>query len=497
MRSAHAIPPVFSPTAKVAAASEVSKIAMPKDTDMMDQVVVRRASALPASPPSATASHPFVPLCIAEQCFNEAKALVTDEYTSSLEKCAAENFGPCAGEAWDCLGDENCRSVLTCAPKVVETCKTDFWKMVTDPAERDKLMCLANCMQDGKIGKICALEKCGKAAAQCLLDSTCRHSAECAPKALASCSFAAVHCVFGKSRVCRQNLQCLGHGVTQCGAPTVNMLTDSKIANFITCAGTKCPHPVQDATVPLLVLSGNDSTLASRPGSLPEQQLVSAPGSVPGQLLCMAKKCHSQVFTVLGDQDTKDALTCAFKADAGNLCPDVWKCLGDKKCSAALNCWSKPLDVCGQDVWHVLTDNGERNRIEHTTGCLRKCVKQHADDFVQAFFCFLDQCGADLLSCSKDSSCKSAVKCLPETVGECAKPSLDAYIHQDLFKNSVKCLGQGLETCGRGVVSLLQDQNIAHAAQCLAHCTRPAMYPMPTPAPPTPAPTIAVEQVFV
>lgn len=434
---------------------------------------------------AAADEQPFVPLCIAEQCSTEAKALFNDKYTTTFKECAGENFEPCAGKAWDCLGDAACRSVLTCAPVVLDTCKADLWKMVTEPSERDKLMCLSQCLKEGQLSKECALEKCGKAAVECLEDETCRASAECLPKTLESCDSAAKQCVFGESGVCRDNLQCLGNGVEKCGASAVNWMTDGKIADFINCAGSKCPHPVQEASYSLsLVKSG-----------IPHQAAIastSTPASVPGQLLCTAEHCLSQIETVLKDQDTTNALNCAHKASMGSLCPAVWECLGDSSCSTALSCWSKPLETCSEDIWHVLTDDTQRKRIEHTTSCLRTCQKQHADDFVQGFFCFLDQCGADLLSCSQDSACRSAATCLPEAAANCTMPSLDAYVHQDLFKNSLKCIGQGLETCGRGMVGLLQDKNIANAVQCSSQCTRTPAYPMPTEAPaPTPAPTAA------
>merc|ERR1712184_82780 len=98
-------------------------------------------------------------------------------------------------------------------------------------------------MEDGQISATCALKRCGKAAVQCLLDQTCRGAAECAPKAVLACSRPAFDCIFGKDPVCKDNLKCLGHGVINCMDPTVNLATDMRLSNFITCAGSKCPHP--------------------------------------------------------------------------------------------------------------------------------------------------------------------------------------------------------------------------------------------------------------
>jgi hypothetical protein len=84
----------------------------------------------------------------------------------------------------------------------------------------------------------------------------------------------------------------------------------------------------------------------------------------------------------------------------------------------------------------------------------------------------MDNCSQGLLDCYHDDSCRDAVKCMPETVGQCVIPQLDAYLHSELFKNSTKCLGLGLEMCGRGAIEMLRDQNIAAAVQCASQCTR-------------------------
>merc|ERR1712187_1211 len=94
------------------------------------------------------------------------------------------------------------------------------------------------------------------------------------------------------------------------------------------------------------------------------------------------------------------------------------------------------------------------------------------DDFVHASFCVLDTCSQQVLDCYHDNTCREAVKCLPDTVMECAMPSLDAYVHQELFQKSVKCLGRGLESCGRAAVEMLRNQDVADAVRCASQCTR-------------------------
>jgi hypothetical protein len=240
----------------------------------------------------------------------------------------------------------------------------------------------------------------------------------------------------------------------------VNFLTDSKIADIITCAGSKCPHPATTGEAKqkaqAVVVAGKE------------------PSNVAEQLLCMAGKCTSKVMRILEDQDTKDLLTCALKEDLIDTCKSVWGCLGDSKCSEALSCWSKPFGTCSGDLWKVLTEETQRKRIETGAQCLRSCYTQHKDDFTEAAFCVLDNCAQGLLDCSHDETCKNAVKCLPDTVGQCVMPQLDAYLHQELFNNSTKCLGRGLEMCGRGAIEMLRDQNIAEAVQCASQCTRTA-----------------------
>lgn len=405
---------------------------------------------------TAFATQQFVPACIAEQCLPEFTALIGDDYTRGAVNCTIANFGPCAGKAWECLGDASCKSVLTCAPQVFNTCKADLWTMLTHPDEREKIMCMAECYQDGKIQPFCVASKCGKAVLTCLADKTCRDAALCLPKAQLACSKPAFNCVFGKDKVCRENLQCLGHGVSQCGASAVNLLTDSKIADVIACAGSKCPHPSTGA-----------ETM-----QFPAKVTGDEPSNVASQMLCLAGKCSSKVLKVFTDQDTKDLLKCALKGDLVHTCSAVWSCLGDSKCSEALSCWAKPFDSCKGDIWRAFTVENERKRIETGAQCLRNCHGQHKDDFTQAAFCVLDNCSQGLLDCYNDATCRDAVKCLPDTAGQCVIPQLDAYLHQELFKNSTKCVALGLESCGRGAIEMLRDQNIAEAVQCASQCTR-------------------------
>jgi len=334
----------------------------------------------------------------------------------------------------------------------------DIWKMLTDPKEREKIMCLESCMKDGKIEPLCVAEKCGKAAIECLTDKTCLDTALCLPKAQLKCAKPALDCLFGKDQECRDNLQCLGNGVAQCGSPAVNLLTDSKIADFIACAGNKCPHP----------------TAGDAPAALVAPIIASAaaPSNMPEQLLCMAEKCSAKTLKILEDQDTKDLLACAVKADLPTVCSSVWDCLGDETCAKDLTCMNKPFETCGPNIWHLLTDQTERQRLEATASCLSKCEKDHKGDFVEASFCVLDTCSQKVLDCWHDTTCREAVKCLPNTVAECAMPTLDAYAHDQLFQKSVKCLGRGLESCGRAAVELLRNQDIADAVRCSAQCTR-------------------------
>lgn len=404
----------------------------------------------------------FVPACIAEQCSAEAVALGGGGYTRALATCTVQNFGPCAPKAWECLGDAPCRKAMTCAPRVLDTCKADIWKMVTDPNEREKIMCIESCLKDGKVNPLCVVVKCGKAAAECLTDETCRSVVECVPKAQLACSKGAFDCVFGEDAVCRENLQCLGTGIARCGGSAVNMLTDTKIADFVSCAGSKCPHPATRA-----------DAIAQVPMLAPVPLRSGPPSSAMEQLLCIAEKCGSRVLSIFTDQDTRDLLQCALKADLMDLCSSVWGCLSDPRCAKALSCWAKPFDSCKGDIWKVLTVDAERRRIEEGAGCLRGCEQEHQGDFVGATFCVLDRCSEGLLDCYRDDTCRDALKCLPSTVGQCAVPQLEAYVQQELFRNSTKCLGRGLESCGRAAVEMLRDQDIAVAVRCAAQCTRP------------------------
>jgi len=300
------------------------------------------------------------------------------------------------------------------------------------------------------------LAKCGQAAVDCLLDSTCRHVVNCVPKAMLSCSASAFKCIFSSDGVCRDNVKCLGSGVSQCSAPGVNILTDTKIADLITCAGSKCPHPVTGAPKHALTASASDAV------SLP------APVDAIGELLCMEAKCPLKLPKILLDQDSKDLLTCAAKTNFSA----IWDCLGDSGCQNALTCWSKPLETCTQDVWHLLTDTVQRTRIETAATCLRTCEQKHRDDFVAASFCVLDNCSQGLLDCHNDDACRSALKCLSATAMQCSMPTLEAYTSDPLFQKAAKSLAFGLEACGRSAVEMLRDQNIAEGIRCAAQCTR-------------------------
>jgi len=326
--------------------------------------------------------------------------------------------------------------------------------MLTIPAEREKIMCLENCMKDGKVEPLCAATKCGKAAVECLGDDACRKSVECVPRALLACSKPALNCVLGRDAVCHDNLQCLTHGVTQCLDPAVNLLTDSNIADLVTCAGSKCPHP---ASTPR-----SSRVAAVLRASQPEQ-----PSDLEEQLLCVASKCGSGVRKIFGDEDTKELTRCALQSAVPGECSSVWKCLGDPACNAAIKCWAKPFDVCKEDVWKVLTMADERKRIENGLSCVRGCEQDHRDDFVGLAFCMLDRCGQGLLDCWKDATCRGAVKCLPDTAASCAVQQLDTYVHNELFRNSTKCFGHSLESCGRGAVEMLRlARNVASSRIC-------------------------------
>lgn len=261
---------------------------------------------------------------------------------------------------------------------------------------------------------------------------------------------------FGEDKVCQENLQCVGKGVAACAAPATNILTDTKIADFITCAGQKCQHP---------------SPPHHKNCSAVENSWSAAPSNTAEQLLCMASKCGDKALKILGDQDNKDLLTCMTHDDLPDLCPSVWNCLGDKACTQALSCWSKPFKTCSSDMWHVLTDADQRKRIEHTVSCIEECGHDHSDDFVDATFCVMDKCGEAVLDCNKDDVCREAVKCVPNTVGQCVLPQLESYIQQELFNNATKCMGRGLELCGAATVEMLRNDDVAAAVTCNAQCT--------------------------
>jgi len=406
--------------------------------------------------------NPFVPACIWEECSTEAQALGGDSYTQALSTCASKNFGPCPVKAWDCLGDKTCRSVVSCAPKVLGTCKADIWKMMTHKEEREIIMCLSGCENHGKVDKWCAAKKCGAAAIKCLMDTTCLSVATCVPKVLSTCSVAGFECVFGRSEVCRENLKCLGDGIGQCADPAVNMVTDRKIADFVSCAGKRCPKPVgKVSNESLLPLTGVGASRRRRP----------APNHPAEQLLCINERCGDKVAKIFDDRDTAELLHCAKDGNLTGLCSSVWKCLGDHHCAKAVQCWSKPLTKCAKSTWHMLTDHKQRKALSANVACLRRCEHANRNDFLSASFCVLDKCAKDLLACKEDKTCWSAVQCLPQIAEDCAVNSLDAYVHQPLFQESVKCLGQTFQSCGRRAVGMVQDLNVARAVQCAAQCT--------------------------
>jgi len=194
-------------------------------------------------------------------------------------------------------------------------------------------------------------------------------------------------------------------------------------------------------------------------------------GNTAEQLLCMAGKCGKKALNILASQDAKDLLTCAAKDDLQGLCSSIWSCLGDDQCNAALKCWSKPFDTCKTDMWKVLTDAKERQRIELNVKCVRGCEKAHSDDFVQASMCVLDACSESVLECYHDATCRSAVQCVPNTIGQCAMPFLERYTKQELLRNSTKCVARGLELCGAASVEMLRNQDIAEAISCASQCS--------------------------
>merc|ERR1712232_703870 len=124
-------------------------------------------------------------------------------------------------------------------------------------------------------------------------------------------------------------------------------------------------------------------------------------------------------------------------------------------------------------MWHLLTDAAERQRIESTATCLRTCEVKYHEDFVGATFCVLESCGQAILDCNQDSTCREALHCLPKTMEQCALPQLQSYVQQELFKNTTKCVGRGLELCGAATVELVRNQDVAEAVRCASQCTIP------------------------
>jgi len=281
----------------------------------------------------------------------------------------------------------------------------------------------------------------------------------CVPKVLLGCSGEAFSCVFGSDEVCQKNLKCLGNGIASCAAPATNILTDTKIADFVSCAGRQCPHP----HVP------EDRDVSSN--AFVPMEFTGAPTNTAEQLLCMASKCGTTALQILADQDSKDLFSCISQRDLPDVCPAVWNCLADEACRQALTCWSKPFDSCSSDMWHALTDADQRQRIESTVQCIQSCEQSHHENFVEATFCVMSKCGEAVLSCNKDETCRSAVMCMPDMVGECVMPQLEAYIDQELVSNATKCIGRGLEYCGAAAVEMLRNDDVAEAVKCNAQCT--------------------------
>jgi len=279
---------------------------------------------------------------------------------------------------------------------------------------------------------------------------------------LSTCSVDGFKCVFGASSVCRENLKCLGHGLGECAEPAVNMLTDRRIADFVSCAGSKCPRPERAAILEKSVANALEA------GASLDKKSLNATG-VASQLLCVAKKCGSKVVRLLEGQELKDLRHCADPQT--QLCSSVWTCLGDTRCADALHCWSEPLMRCRDSAWHLLTDAETRRGLTKNVECLQGCRTKHAGDFTSGAFCVLDECSQDLLKCKANSDCWDAVQCLPHASDSCAMSTLEAYTQQPLFQDSVKCLGGSLESCGRRAVSLLQDPDVAQAVSCAAQCT--------------------------
>eukprot|EP00927_Polykrikos_kofoidii_P031003 TRINITY_DN26666_c0_g1_i1.p1 TRINITY_DN26666_c0_g1~~TRINITY_DN26666_c0_g1_i1.p1 ORF type:complete len:439 (+),score=53.56 TRINITY_DN26666_c0_g1_i1:88-1404(+) len=402
----------------------------------------------------------FVPACMVEKCASEILTIGTDEYTRDAVSCVAGNFGPCPGKAWECLGDETCQNAVKCAPTVFDTCKVDIWKIMTTEKERDMLTCSAQCSvgADGHHNPFCVLFKCGFAALRCLFDSTCRHAIECVPQAMLSCSKAAFGCVFGSSGVCSDNVKCLGNGIAQCSAPSVNMLTDKHIADLVTCAHRECPHPQQLPREAGYVGTDDSVVWPSSP----------APVDAVTQLVCIQATCPSALPKIILDQDTKDLFSCIGKTDFA----PVWKCLGDQQCKQSLSCWAKPLETCSKNVWEVLTDDARRKRMAANVACLRSCRKQHSDDFVDAGLCVLNECSQGLADCAHDEKCSSAVKCFPNMIGDCLVPEMETYQQEPLFRDAIRAFAKGAEFCGQAAIEMLRDEDVADALRCAASCTR-------------------------
>jgi len=383
----------------------------------------------------------FAPSCVAQHCWAEAQALtdVNGALVKSFGHCAAGGFGPCPLAAWDCLQDATCHSLLGCAPKILQKCNIGIQHLVTHGKQRDIVACINKCGSHGKVNFLCAIQKCGGSALKCLTDKACMRIATCVPQVLLSCSRDSFDCVFGSSDTCRRNIQCLGDGINKCADPETNIFIDQRIGAFIGCVGSKCQT--------------SDHAL--------------------DELLCVAKKCKDNMDGVLRNAGAIEFLGCVQASNLTKQCSSLPLCLNDASCAKALQCWSCPLGKCGQDVWDVIMDARQRERLASSATCLLSCEAAHRGNPAAQAFCALDRCSGTVVTCKADTKCWSAVQCLRTMSDECAMPSLEAYREQPLFEASLKCLGYSSQACGRQALSLVRDPNMARAMQCTQQCMQP------------------------
>jgi len=250
--------------------------------------------------------------------------------------------------------------------------------------------------------------------------------------------------------VCRDNLKCLAHGADVCADPAVNMLTDTHIADLVTCANQKCPAPSVNASVPAVVAAAS----------------ASPPAHYPEQLACMGLKCAGKVAALLEDKDTKRLTECL--GDAVDGCTDpIWDCLGNDACREHLQCWTEGGGDVVSDFWHMVTDQRERQFDSALVECVEECSSR-GNIFTKAL-CFATKCGPEAFSCFRDPTCKKALTDAPKLVLKCGKPSL----HDPLFRKAGRCVGQVLNTCGKAGLEMVRDPNLADIVTCNAQCTRP------------------------